>query len=115
VSIRVTKTQKALDLLWKIEGVLNSIDLYFYGWRHQLFPGAFVVASVAAGKVSWLPARTRCFTAFPVSTRPVTIIRKLRNRRYTVAGTVWAFHPTSLVTLYGHLRRSNSLSKRQRI
>jgi len=23
---------------------------------------------------------------------------KLRNRRYTVAGTVWAFHPTSLVT-----------------
>jgi len=26
---------------------------------------------------------------------------KLRNRRYTVAGTVWAFHPSSLVALYG--------------
>ena len=26
---------------------------------------------------------------------------KLCNRRYTVAGTVWAFHPTSLVALMG--------------
>jgi len=31
----------------------------------------------------------------------VTFLWKRRNCRYTVAGTVWAFHPTSLVALMG--------------
>jgi len=58
-----------------------------------------VVASVAAGKVSWLPAHR--FTAFPISHRDQWRWWKRCNCRYTVAGTVWAFHPTSLVALMG--------------
>ena len=41
------------------------------------------------------------FTAFPISREISDLWLEATHCRYTVAGTVWAFHPTSLVTLMG--------------
>jgi len=57
-----------------------------------LFPGADVVASVAAGKVSWLPARAHSFTAFPIS-REISGV----DGSYAIAGTQWR-EPSGLFT-----------------
>src|SRR6185295_18367464 len=104
----------ALDLHWKIEGVLNSIDLYLRATPPAL--SRSILWSLPLQQARFPDFRLERVASRPSqSSRPVTINWKLRNRRYTVAGTVWAFHPTSLVTLYGHLRRSNSMSNRRRV
>src|ERR1700754_2450060 len=79
----------------------------------MLFPGALVVASVCSRQGFLTPGSDALASRPSQSLGEISApCWKLRNRRYTVAGTVWAFHPTSLVTLMGTcngpVRRSHS-------
>jgi len=90
VAAPTAKNKNALDLRLEDRGRLNSMVVPDLLWRHLPFPGAAVVASVAAGKVSWLPAHR--FTAFPISRGD-----QWRDGSDAIAGTQWR-EPSGLFT-----------------
>jgi hypothetical protein len=105
---RVIK-KSALDLRWKIEGVWElpgaQVMVGPTTWLIDatwLFPGAYVVAHVCSRQGFLTSGSNVLLRGLPnLVSRSVTIHLEATHCRYTVAGTVWAFHPTSLVTRMG--------------